>query len=178
MCILDIYDHAVEYRNKQRRLTPPTYNEKRLLEQPIPDVAGPNNGSNNEDNDRENNALESQRDDNIHQLDDLPTPYEEHEIEHVQVEDHDIEDIEMAIELDAPDENLATPREEPEIEHVQLENHDTEDIEAAMEPDVPDNANGSVTIIYISNRRAEYFNLSTSKLCCWWTYSINCCSHL
>lgn len=49
-CILDNYEDAVEYRNRQRRLTPPIYNENRVAERPIPRIQQPglNNIANRE----------------------------------------------------------------------------------------------------------------------------------
>lgn len=36
--ISDDYNQAIAYKNKQRRVTPPVYNENRLVEAPIPDI--------------------------------------------------------------------------------------------------------------------------------------------
>lgn len=38
---IDIYDEAVEYKRKQRRMTPPLYNAGRLMERPFPNVSQP-----------------------------------------------------------------------------------------------------------------------------------------
>lgn len=35
---IDSYDDAIKYRNKQRRITPPVYDERRVSEQPIPNI--------------------------------------------------------------------------------------------------------------------------------------------
>lgn len=41
LTIPDDYDSAMEYMNKQRRNTPPTYNAKRQIEKPIPEFVEP-----------------------------------------------------------------------------------------------------------------------------------------
>lgn len=38
---LDSYERAVEFKRKQRRITPPVYNASRLMERPFPDVSQP-----------------------------------------------------------------------------------------------------------------------------------------